>query len=645
MKEALFFALLAFAGYGLCARVSGRKLHLVGVAAAFPLGVLAWTVLAIALVAMRLHLINAIWILVLLGIVCYGHFRSQDLVEALFPGLVIAGLAAVVTLLCAWSGWIQVSFDSVEQVAVGRALAQRGLDDELGTLLASWGVLLPLIQGAGVFLNVDILTGAQPLLWLSCIGLICGTVWQVGGERFRLPIALLALVFVASPYFFVFQSAYVHNSLASATFLLLFFAAALLAIRERVDGWIHVSFLGLLGFTLARTEAPMFAALGIMLAASWFEAEGMWAQFRRATLLYVACAIAWCLALISMIGTGSDIMTPGRLAVLIVALVAAALVVCWPQERFFGKELRRYMPLLIGGATLVALWVGYYWKPAHSMENLAAIVRNLFFTGRWGVSWWMLSFLLPLMILRGAGIYGLSLLAFSFAFFGLVLSMGLMRIPYRTGWGDSANRIFVHLWPILALWMGLTMAKRVARVSAPRSHPVSFGRIFLIGALVALAANVSYWFGYWQPSLKSSDVVVLRADGFCPPDKHGRYDFAVALVAARSDSYAAACSSGPRTVELRVDDGQQFRWIELEEYAPSDAWTDFGIRISADGVIWTTVFEHRPDGDHGPGVRVSSTVWRISMPNDGVNRFIAVDYRASLGQNRLLLRRLTFAKP
>ena len=603
---------------------------------------LLWTILAIVLTLAGVQVRHAFWLLLMwCGLYCWASWRRG---ETLVAALAVAGTAMLVSLLSIRLGWIQLSFDSVEQIAVGRALAQTGLGNDLGTLLASWGVLLPLVQGASVFLGVDMLTALQPLLWLAFCAILAAFAWQMGGPHPAVTI-LLPLSLIATSYFFVFQSAYVHNSLASATFLLLFIAATMLALEQQKNHWITLAFLSLFGFTLARTEAPLFAALAIVLVASLFDRGPHWLHFRRLTVIYVASATAWCIALIMMIGTGSDIMTPGRIVVLISALLGAALVVSWPAS-LFGTGIRAWLPLIVVVASLLAVAGGYLWKPEHTMQNLRAVGGNLLLTGRWGATWWIMAFAFPLLIALSPGRHGRMFAAFFVAFSSVVILMGLARIPYRTGWGDSANRLFTHLLPVLAVWMVHVLSFRTQTGRRPVASAVSLSpsHAFVIGCCFSVPLVLALGLAYWQPAVGSSSLAVRAAEGFCPPDVHGHYNFEVALVPDQSDSYAAACTSGPRSVKLEIIDGQRFRWIELQEYAAGEAWTDFGIRISADGVQWTSVFEYGPTQASAASARTGPTSWRIPAPAETAVRFIAIDFRASLGQNRLLLRRMALVK-
>ncbi len=645
MNEAFFFALLAFMGHSLFSRLFGRQHLWFGVAVALPLGVLQWTVLAVVLLLGAVAVQYALWLLGLLSIYYCWSAWLRKVADTLVTGLVLAFVTALVSLLFIRLGWVQVSFDSIEQVVIGRALAQTGFANEAGTLLASWGVLLPLVQSAGVLVGADVLTAMQPLLWLSMIGTLIASAWQMS-KRGRAWAAVASVALVATPYLSIFQSAYIHNSLVSAVFLLIFMAAAVMAARQQQPAWLQLAFLGLLGFTLARTEAPLFAALALVLVASWFEGEALWLRFRALTMAYVAVAVVWCVTLSLLIGTGSDIMNPARVGVLAAVLVAAAALIASPANPII-IGLRQWSPAIIMVVALAAVALGYAWKPEHTLENMRAIESNLFFTGRWAGAWWIVALVLPLLIALDAGRSMRVFVAFIVAFSSLVILLGIMRVPYRLGWGDSANRIFTHLLPIMGLWIMCVLGSGKPPTSPGLPGPGSVFpgiRTLAIAGSVFVAIALSVATIVWQPALASADVLVRRAEGFCPADGAGRYTFDVALATDSPGAYAAACSTGPRSVELEVVGSQRFRWIELQEYAASEVWTDFGVRISADGRQWTPIFDYSPANPGAVASRTGSTLWRIAVPEEPVARFIAVDYRASAGQNRLLLRRMSLVK-
>jgi len=57
------------------------------------------------------------------------------------------------------------------------------------------------------------------------------------------------------------------------------------------------------------------------------------------------------------------------------------------------------------------------------------------------------------------------------SFFGLILILGTMRIPYRVGWGDSANRMMLYILPIIFFYFLLKIL-----VSPSGRKPLAFRR-------------------------------------------------------------------------------------------------------------------------------------------------------------------------
>jgi len=159
--------------------------------------------------------------------------------------------------------------------------------------------------------------------------------------------------------------------------------------------------------------------------------------------------LLWCFVWMSLIGTGSDIMTKERIIIQMAALVFGLGMIVLPWD-IFGR-IRTNMPEIAVVASLAAILLSYIWQPEHTLKNLQVILGNLLQDGRWGMAWWSVIVAAPLALSLASGRNSRALISFAIVFVSLVVLMGLMRIPYRLGWFDSANRIFTHLLPLLVL--------------------------------------------------------------------------------------------------------------------------------------------------------------------------------------------------
>jgi len=452
VREALFLMLLSFSGFVHCSRFSGTHHRWIGLAVAFPVGLGHWTI--ISLVALFCSggvryvpfLVSVFALIQFLFLV--RRERWAGMLAWLPWGLTAAALGLVAGLSFGKLGWIQVSYDSIEQIAFGRALAEGGWDSSYGFLVATWGMVLPLEQAASVVFGIDVIRGGSGLLAVSLLALLALTIWLLADEA-RVTAAVLAVVFLASTNFFAFQSAYVHNSLPSATFLLMFLSGLALATKTGDGSWLELSFVGIMGFALCRTEGILFSVAALVLAASVIEKTSLWSRFRRFVTAYVVVMLLWCFVWMSLIGTGSDIMTKERIIIQMAALVFGLGMIVLPWD-IFGR-IRTNMPEIAVVASLAAILLSYIWQPEHTLKNLQVILGNLLQDGRWGMAWWSVIVAAPLALSLASGRNSRALISFAIVFVSLVVLMGLMRIPYRLGWFDSANRIFTHLLPLLVL--------------------------------------------------------------------------------------------------------------------------------------------------------------------------------------------------
>ena len=82
------------------------------------------------------------------------------------------------------------------------------------------------------------------------------------------------------------------------------------------------------------------------------------------------------------------------------------------------------------------------------------MISNLIATGYWGSFWWTFGPLVVLMAIFGPRLkredVWLEVLGGGLL---LILLLGVIRSsPYRLGWGDSGNRMLVHLAPLVVMY-------------------------------------------------------------------------------------------------------------------------------------------------------------------------------------------------
>jgi hypothetical protein len=376
-------------------------------------------------------------------------------------------LGGSVLLACA-AAWAAVTFnfsaasrDSVEQIFLARTIAYEGFIPWVAKTLAPYGVYLPALQSASVWLGASYLHGLQPLIGLSfllCFGYLSyhclvGLVGRKGPLFWLVSLSTLALF---SAYFVIFQAFYIHNSLPAAAYFFVAIVAMWLAVREKNQAWLVFAMLSLTGFSLARIESPLFviALLAVALSLGWLS--------RRARLIailpYLGFIVIWYIKILVNMGQGYITNDPGKMSMMIAALVifgglVAASGIDW-LERFILPRLHIIMlaVLALGLALAIAT------QPGHMADSILATVQNFFQYGEWEATWLVLgglflfSFLQP--ALPGGRLFSFNIRAFFLLLFILVFN----RDPYRISWGDSANRMLTHIAPVCFLYLSMKYA-------------------------------------------------------------------------------------------------------------------------------------------------------------------------------------------
>jgi hypothetical protein len=125
------------------------------------------------------------------------------------------------------------------------------------------------------------------------------------------------------------------------------------------------------------------------------------------------------------------------------------------SEKKWGKPvltqyLSKFFPILLFIPVLVVLLL----NPTTTFANMLSFIENLFIIGYWWSLWWyILIFFIVAKIFAPRVIQERNYLYMISAFFVMVLVLGYFRQPYQYLWTDSGNRMFVHILPIVLIYL------------------------------------------------------------------------------------------------------------------------------------------------------------------------------------------------
>ncbi len=600
-------------------------------------GLLIWVVWGLLLLCFKLP--YSAWSMfggqgIAVFVLLINHRRKQSLSRRDGVAFLVSTIViAVAAVLASYFDYSVLSYDSFTQILLGRQLTQfGGFDPACHPALASWGVFVPIVQSASLMIGVDFLYALWPTMAvvfaITFLG-ICATSLRTlnVGTAMAFTISAIATLFLATTYFVLFQFFYVHNNLPSAMYLFLAVSCMWRGTTRSEPGWFIPGMAAFFGFILLRTESPLYFAL---FAAPLLWTENLSRRSRIACVVTVSVlSISWYLRLTALIGGGTDILSPTKAYGLmgIVAVFAAASMV--PDRPIVRRCMAGLPWLMMFGATALVVAVTLK-RPEHMARCMETMGQNIFCDGRWGASWAILLVLIAIAFglprfhrqdwwTVGAGVY-----------LAVVYALGVFREqPYRIGWGDSANRLFTAVVPILVGYVTLRFGAAAAMLkSSPnpavtgRSMSLGLGVLFIL--LAAAGAN--------KPTDRARSAAVLTE-----PACASGHGVDIALRGIVDKEYTAASEAGPATVVFDLGRLLRADRLEMIDYAETEALTDFGWWVSPDQMNWFKIYDTK-DSTPDAQLIITPHCSRFRMTSAPEFRYVKLDFRASRGQNRLLLR-------
>ncbi|MCE5206692.1 MAG: hypothetical protein LLG42_00080, partial [Chloroflexi bacterium] len=347
------------------------------------------------------------------------------------------------------------TMDSISKIMYGKSFAYDGITALNQSALGVMGSYMIIMQSISVFINADYMYLVEPAFAFSlfAIFLLLGKEILSSKVKNWLPVTLLILGLFASTYFIRFQIFYIHDNLIAASYLLMSLASFWLNIKDKNPYWLIFGMLGLLGFSLTRIEAPLFAICFLAIVVSTQQVPKK--HQLTAFIPFLSLIILWYFRIYLTLDTGGRFLKPDNTLFTIGILFAFGLYIylsskiVWIEEKITSK-LHRVMIL----ALLLALVFFIIQKPDHVFTNISTIIENFYVNGLWGSTSILLTFLLVFLPLPNSKhvedrIFSTGITVFLI----LMVLIGGLRNPYRVSWSDSANRMMVHIIPSACLYL------------------------------------------------------------------------------------------------------------------------------------------------------------------------------------------------
>ena len=462
MSQVLF--LMGLYGFGVYFGLLFKRqlpVLLIGVSG-FLWGALGWVLGGMTLLMLKLPYtavsMSIVFIVLVSGITLL-HFRNKTWRLSLGELITISsvGLVFLLALFLASQYNLSVaSTDSIIYIVTGRRIPYEGFSQSVMVELADRGGFLPLLQSASFFLGDGYLSAAQPIFGLSLALIYFYLSHRIFkhvlvDKKLALTLSILSGLVLFSTYLMVFQTFYIHTNLICAVYLYLSVCGFWLALVEEKDSWMILGMLALLGFSLARLESPVFALPFLILLISAGKTPY---RIRLTSILpYLISLILWYLYLLRGVGDVDLTLDQTRILAITGSLAACIFLVIFSEVNWIKRWVLPHLPKIMLGVLVLVVAFMVIQKPEHMYTSMKVTLKNVLESGRWGITWvvFLLLFILSVFgsgfLKEGYFFYGIS------SFLLLLLAISYFRVPYRVGWGDSANRMLIHILPVISLYV------------------------------------------------------------------------------------------------------------------------------------------------------------------------------------------------
>jgi hypothetical protein len=220
------------------------------------------------------------------------------------------------------------------------------------------------------------------------------------------------------------------------------------------EGLLAIQSMAIPALVVARPEGSVMAAVAML---PTLLCGGVTRKSRMLLLLVLALSVlAWNLLLIKH-ATHQTLSVVGPLAIAAIGLIVAALLLAPKANAYmaFLEERCFLIILLVEAALWMALLGAAVWNSQMLLTSIGATGQNLFYgAGGWGYSLIVIGVLVLVcaVAVRERQLIFLRFPVTSFIPLGFLLAY-LREEAYRVGYGDSLNRMWIHILPLAVLFV------------------------------------------------------------------------------------------------------------------------------------------------------------------------------------------------
>jgi hypothetical protein len=366
-----------------------------------------------------------------------------------------------------------LSNDSWLLIIGGNTLGSSGQIPDV--LLAVKGVYSYLMCSSGSYFGFDYPYAVFSILMLSLFLLFFYGIYSVNDEKkikidHKFYFCIIALIFLLSSYFILFSMFYIISNVLTAVFSFFALYGIYKRLQSQTSVWTIFLVLMIINVALLRLEGSLFFLIPVVIFLSREEI------LSKEKILFAMTAIGipilWFLrlsySLSDFIPHKMDVAYSLQiLGLLLLTYILILLYVLISQKGILSR-LNPYLPLFVL-LSLSFAWTYFIFTRGLQPKGYSALILkrysdlfiNILRDGKWGITWIALFVLFMLALFLKRIKYESVFIYYIFSFFLLYNVINIFRYGWRRGWGDSGNRILLHIIFIVAFYVFMKIGRAI----------------------------------------------------------------------------------------------------------------------------------------------------------------------------------------
>lgn len=466
MKQIVFLAILYIFGV-LLGLLFRRKIPIIFIAlSGFLWGALGWVFFSLIWLSIGLYNIwsmGCTLILACLLILVINIKKGIPSRNHLFLLGITASFFVLLTFIFENLKVISTTSDSEFIVFSAIKLAFSGLKNGYPISPMDFGIFIPIIHSSASFLGMDYFTVFHPMISVTFVAIYIYLFILTTESIHIKPVigfgmAILGVLAINSSSIFIWQTFYIHTNYIFMVFFLVSIITFWLGVKKENEAWFKFSCFSLLGLGLTRTEAPLLVIIMVILMAKTMSYQ-IRSHWIAPLLLFLS---VWYVRVLFIPDAGTTILSSTDTLVIATGCILLAIFMLFSNFAWFEHYFLPKLSVLLSSSMLFGLLITFVLKPALMYKNLTNILIDLLQTGGWGITWYLLILLLILSCFLPKIENEMYLVTGPFLLAGLILLVGFFRLPYRTLWTDSANRMFIEVQPSIFFFVFLKHSQAIS---------------------------------------------------------------------------------------------------------------------------------------------------------------------------------------